>query len=216
MKKFIIYGASEFAEIMRYYLEKDNNAEVVAFTADRKYITETFHEGLPVVPFEEVQDLYEPSTHSMVIAIIGKKMFNQRRDVYKAIKVKGYDLPNIIHTTASVNCKDIGDANIIMDNSVLGPNSRIGSGNIVWPCVSIAHSNIVGDFNQFAGCSSTVGMLTIGSHNFVGNNCTVKAPVGDYVFIGAAAYIRKPTKDYAVYSPAKTVQINGMNSIDIY
>lgn len=215
MNKYIIYGAGDFADIMRYYVENDLKEEVVCYTVNRCYLDESYRNGLPVVPFENIEQLYEPEKHSMIIGIIARNMFRPRENAYRAIKAKGYGLPNIIHTTASIAPEMIGDANIIMDNSVIGPNCRIGNGNIIWPCVSIAHQNIVGDFNQFAGCASTVGMIEIGNHCFIGNNCTVNAKIADYTFIGAGTYIRKDTEEFGVYTTPREIKLN-RKSTDIY
>lgn len=215
MEKYIIFGAGDFADIMKYYVENDMKQKVVCYTAHSSLIEQNEREGVPIVPFENIEEFYDPSNHNMIIGIIGRDMFRPRANAYHEIKKKGYKLPNIIHTTASIAPDSIGDANIIMDNSVVGPKCKMGSGNLVWPCVSIAHHNIVGDFNQFAGCASSIGMIEIGSHCFIGNNCTLNAKIADFTFVGAGTYIRKDTEEYGVYTTPREIQIN-KKSYDVY
>lgn len=215
MKKIIIYGAGDFAQMMKYYIEKDLNGEVVAYTVEKKYIEQEKVDDISVIPFEDLEKTFSNKDYDVVIGVVGRNMFNDRSSIYNSIKQKGYQMPNIIHTTASINTDDIGDANIVMDNSVIGPMCKIGSGNIIWPCVSIAHQNTVGDFNQFAGCSSSIGQIEIGSHCFIGNNCTLYATIADYTFVGAGTYIRKDTEEYGVYTTPREIKLN-KKSIDIF
>jgi acetyltransferase-like isoleucine patch superfamily enzyme len=208
MKKFIIYGAGDFADIMKYYVENDLKQKVVSYTVHSAYMEDDEKSEISVVPFETLEEFYRPEEYSIILGIIGRDMFRPRAKIYYEIKAKGYDMPNIIHSKSSIAPDIIGDANIIMDNSVIGPKCKIGNGNIIWPCVSIAHQNIVGDFNQFAGCSSSVGQIEIGNNCFIGNNCTINAKIADFTFVGAGTYIRKNTEEYGVYTTSREIKID--------
>ena len=39
MKKLIIYGIEEYAEVAQYYFEKESDYKVDFFTVDKKYAT---------------------------------------------------------------------------------------------------------------------------------------------------------------------------------
>ncbi|MFX1487446.1 MAG: transferase, partial [Promethearchaeota archaeon] len=58
MEKVIIFGTGAFAQVAHFYLTKDSLHEVVAFTADEKFIQEKNLLGLPVIPFEEIEKIY--------------------------------------------------------------------------------------------------------------------------------------------------------------
>ena len=68
------------------------------------------YHGVPVIPFEEINEYYPPTEYAMVIGFIGK-MFQQRALVFNQAKEMGYELPNVIHP-AAVDAK-IGQSNII-------------------------------------------------------------------------------------------------------
>ena len=53
--KVIIFGNKDFAELAHYYLTHDSEYEVVAFTANERYITDSSFRGLPIVPFEQLE-----------------------------------------------------------------------------------------------------------------------------------------------------------------
>ena len=60
-KKLIIFGLSNIAECAFEYFTHDSNYDVLAFTADKKFINEGTKEfcGLPVVPFEDLEEQFQ-------------------------------------------------------------------------------------------------------------------------------------------------------------
>ena len=56
MKKIIIFGASDAAELAHYYFTRDSSYSVEAFAVDASYLAEQHRFcGLDVVAFEEVE-----------------------------------------------------------------------------------------------------------------------------------------------------------------
>ena len=55
MKKIIVFGVGEFADIAYYYFTHDTDIEVASFTVEPGYIDEDSFNGLPVIPFDEVE-----------------------------------------------------------------------------------------------------------------------------------------------------------------
>ena len=56
--RLVIFGNRVYAEIVWDYFSRDSDYEVVGFTVDADYISETTFCGLPVVPFEEVEKYF--------------------------------------------------------------------------------------------------------------------------------------------------------------
>jgi len=69
MKKLIIFGIKNFAEIVHYYFTHDSDYQVVAFTVNCAYIRESTYQSLPVIPFEEVEKFFLPKDFDIFIAI---------------------------------------------------------------------------------------------------------------------------------------------------
>ena len=69
MKKIIIFGSSEIAELAKFYFEEENKAEVVAFTVDDEYLEEDSFLGCPVVPFSELSKSFPSSKYLSLIHI---------------------------------------------------------------------------------------------------------------------------------------------------
>ena len=65
-------------------------------------------EGLPVVPFEEVEEHYPPSDYALFIPMTASKMNHNRRLLYETGKAKGYQFISYISSKATVLTDRIG------------------------------------------------------------------------------------------------------------
>ena len=102
MKKLIIFGTGDIAQLAHYYFTSDSEYEVEAFTVDSQFIeSKTFIEQ-PVVPFEEVASHYPPDKYDMFIALSYSRLNAVRKEKYLAAKAIGYSLANYISTKATV------------------------------------------------------------------------------------------------------------------
>jgi hypothetical protein len=72
MRKLVIFGTGEIAQLAHYYFENDSDYDVVAFTVDEAYLTDREFCGLPVVAFENVADRYPPADHALFVALSAK------------------------------------------------------------------------------------------------------------------------------------------------
>ncbi|MEM7130465.1 MAG: hypothetical protein AAF702_29335 [Chloroflexota bacterium] len=62
MAKVIIFGNLDAASLAHFYLRHDSEQEVVAFTVHEQYLPDEHEfEGVPLVPFEEVDNIYSPT-----------------------------------------------------------------------------------------------------------------------------------------------------------
>lgn len=217
MKDIVIFGDNDFGRMLKYYLEIDDNRRIVAFTVDKKYWSREQFCGLKVIPFEEIDKYYSPEKYEILIAIGNSKMNQVREDVFGRIKEKGYTVASYIHSSCSVHTKEIGEGNIMLENCIVYPFSKIGKGNLLWDNVSISHDGVVGDFNTFAGYSDMCGYVKIGNNCFFGKHCILDnyMVVEDYVLVGAGTYARGKTKKYDVIVPARSQTLKNKKSIDI-
>lgn len=217
-KRCVVFGANDFGSMLRFYAEKYMDIVVDAYTMNRRYITERKRDGLPVVEFESISRKYQPEEYSFILAIGYRAMNDIRKEIYYQIKRKGYELVNIIHPSARLECLQIGDGNIILENVVLAYGTKIGSGNIIWNGCQLSHESTVGDFNYFSPSSVIAGKTIVKNNCFLGIQSAVRGGniLEDYTLIGAGSYINNSTEKNRVYVPARTICLSNKNSKEFF
>lgn len=217
MKNLIIFGNGDFARLMKYYIENDDSREVVCFTVDRQYIKEEELWGIPVIPFENIENYYPSSDYEILIAIGNSKMNDIRKGIFNKIKEKGYSVASFIHSSCSIHSHDIGEGNIMLENCLVYPYAKIGDGNLLWDHVLISHDCIVGNFNTFSSYADLCGYVKIGNNGYFGKHCILNdfIEIADYTLVGAAAYAKKNSKPYDVIVPARSVTLETKKSTDL-
>ena len=93
MSKVVLFGIQDFASLAHFYLQEDSPHEVVAFTVHQEYMPpEATFENLPVVPFEELENLYPPAEYAFFAPMSHRKMNSLRASIYRQAENKGYTL----------------------------------------------------------------------------------------------------------------------------
>ena len=146
MKKVVIFGTGEFAQVACVYLTQDSPYEVVAFTADRERIAESTLMGGTVVPFEDLEATNPPESHALFVAIGFSKVNRARAEVYQRCKSRGYELISYVNSRA-IHWGEwtLGDNCFIFENNVIQPFARIGSNVTIWSGSLIAHHAEIAD-----------------------------------------------------------------------
>lgn len=216
MKKLVIYGTGSFAQLMKWYIDNDDNREIIAFTVEEKYCDKSEFEGLPVISFEHILDKYPPEVVEILMGIGYDNMNDTRKRIFEECKKKGYHVAQYIHSSARLSNTELGEGNIILEDTLVEPFAKIGNCNLIWCKISIAHNCIIGDFNTIAGMASVCGFAEIKNNCFIGNSAVVrdKKKVADYTLIGAAAYAADDTIEGCVIAANKGVVLLGKNSKD--
>lgn len=216
MRDFIIFGKGDFADILTYIIEKEMKRSVTAYMVNKEFLDEDCHYGKPVVPYEEVEYIYKPSDYAVALGYEAHDMYKTREWLQKELSKKGFIFDNIISNTANLTNAQLGSGNIIMQNCILAPFSKIGDGNVFWATAQIQHHNVVGNYNCIAPGVASSGYVTIANHCFIGTNATIKNNVAivDYTLIGAGAYVSKDTKECDVMVPTRSVRLEKNSSFD--
>ena len=109
MKKIIIFGINDLAELAWFYMD---NLE--AFTVNKEYLTQNeFHE-LPVVPFEELEQHYPPSDYYLFAPVTDNKL---REKIYNEGIKKGYEFTSYISPNCTNYASSIGKNCFILENN---------------------------------------------------------------------------------------------------
>ena len=128
MKKVIIFGTEQSAQLANYYLnETSNEYEVVAFTCHQKFKkTEIIFEK-PLVDFENLENIYPPNEYYLFAPMTGKGLNKIREKVYNEGKEKGYQFISYISKYATVLTEDIGENCFILEDNTIQPFVNIGN-----------------------------------------------------------------------------------------
>ena len=142
MRKLVIFGAGEFAEIAHYYFTHDSPSQVVGFTVDREYLREHRFRGLPVVPFDEVLRHFPPAEHDMFVAL-GIGGVNRKRAAKVAEAERLGSATRIgFHTRIGDHCWIVSA--IFGESVTVGEGTFVGLNATVAPCLSVGSHTIIG------------------------------------------------------------------------
>jgi sugar O-acyltransferase (sialic acid O-acetyltransferase NeuD family) len=202
MAKVIIFGIEDFAELAHYYLKNDSNHEVVAFSVNEKYLPDnkTFC-GLPIVAFENIEQLYLPNDYKFFAPMSPKKMNRIREQIYFEIKAKGYELISYISSKATLFENKIGDNCFIIENNTIQPFTTIGNNVILWSGNHIGHHSIVDDHVMFTSHVVLSGHCKVEKYCTLGVNSTIRdgVTIAEGTFVGMGACIIKDTMSWSMY-----------------
>lgn len=204
--RVVLFGTSSFSKLVKHYIQSDSDDTVVAFTVDREYISETEFDGIPVIPFDELESVFSKAEMKIIVTCGYKKLNQTRKDVFARCISQGYQIDGYIHSTAKIETEQIGQGNIILPNVRIAPFAKIGNGNIFFNEVIVNHETCVGDFNYFAPGFICGGLCTIGNCNFFGLGSILRDAigVGNSNLVGASAYLPKSIGSNQLVRPAKT------------
>jgi sugar O-acyltransferase (sialic acid O-acetyltransferase NeuD family) len=208
MAKVVIFGVLDTAELAHFYLTHDSEHDVVAFCLSRDYIKANDFRGLPVVAFEEVQDVYPPGEFKFFAPMTGSKMNKSREMIYNQAKAKGYELISYISSKATVFPEaQIGDNCFILEDNTIQPFTTIGNNVVLWSGNHIGHHGKIHDHNFFTSHVVMSGHCDIQSYCFFGVNATIRdyLTIAEGTLVAMGASILRDTEPYGIYkgSPAK-------------
>lgn len=203
MKKLIIFGITDAAELAHYYFSSDSAYEVEAFTVDLKYLPESKSFcNLPVVQFDDVANIYPPSEYAIFIALGYSNLNKFRKEKYLAVKALGYELASYVSTSASVlNSGCIGDNCFILEDNTIQPFVVIGNNVTLWSGNHIGHHSKIEDHCFLASHIVVSGRVKICESCFIGVNATLRdhITVGERCIIGAGVLLLTDAEADGVY-----------------
>lgn len=203
MSDVVLFGVGDFAQVAADYLRLDSPHDVVAFTVHERFIEVRELMGLPVVPYERIEESHPPSECAMFVAVGFSRVNKTRREIYEQCKGRGYDLISYVNSKAiHWGELELGDNCFVFEANVIQPFVRIGSNVILWSGNHIGHHTHIGDHCFIASHVVISGGVTIGEETFVGVNATFRdgVTVAPRSVIGAGALIMKNTEEGGVYA----------------
>ena len=206
-KPLVIFGSTDIAQLANYYFSTDSEYEVVAFTVDAAYKTETTFCDLPIIAFEEITKYYAPDQCDIFVALGYSKVNAVRKEKYLAAKALGYQLASFISSHATVlNNGQIGENCFIFEGNIIQPFVTIGNNVTLWSGNHIGHHSTIKDHCFIASHVVVSGGVEIGEQCFIGVNTTLRdhIQIGERCVIGAGSLLLANAEPDGVYIGAAT------------
>lgn len=206
MRKLLIYGTGMIAEVAHFYFERDSEYVIEAAVNASDFISEDKFIGKPVVPFEQIDQIYPPKEADLFIAV-GYRETNQVRQArYVEAKVKGYYCPTYISPRATYYGTPAGDNCFILENNVLQPFTSVGNNVMLWSGNHIGHHTQIKD-NCFISSHVVVsGNCTINENCFLGVNSTLRDNIslGRFTVVSSGAIVMRDCEERTLVRPQKS------------
>jgi sugar O-acyltransferase (sialic acid O-acetyltransferase NeuD family) len=218
MADVVIFGVKDFASLAHFYLKHDSPHKVVAFTVHREYLPAPAEfEGLPVIPFEEIQDHFPPEQVSAFAPLSHRKMNRLREGVYNELRAKGYPLISYVSSRATLfPGTPIGNNCFILEDNTIQPFVTIGDNTVIWSGNHIGHHSVIASHVFITSHVVISGHCHIGEYCFLGVNATLKDQItlAEGTLIGMGANITKSTEPWSLYK-ADATKASKISSADI-
>lgn len=202
MAKVIILGTKDTAELAWFYLTHDSPHEVIAFSVNRDYMTNTLFCGLPVVAFEEVENIYPPNEFRFFVPMTARGMNIPREHFYSQAKNKGYRLISYISSKATLFDNPIGENCFILENNVIQPFVSIGDNVVLWSGNHIGHHTSIKSHNFLTSHVVVSGHCIIEPYCFFGGNACIEEylHIAEGTFLSMGSRLAKNTDPWSIYT----------------
>lgn len=198
----IIFGTGNIAEVAYYYLKHDTSLNIVAFTVEDNYISDTTKFSIPIVSFENLENLYSNNDHMLFAPCSGTNLNKYRERIYLEGKEKGYKFYTYISTKSNVCTENIGDNCFILENNVIQPYTKIGNNCILWSGNHIGHHSVIEDHCFITSHVVISGMCIIKKYCYLGVNSSLRDNIllNEGTVIGMSSAITKNTTGNSIYT----------------
>lgn len=207
-RRVVIVGTGETAAIVHEAFGFDSPYEVVAFSADRPYVTSDQISDLPVVPLDELAARFPPDKFHAFVAVSMTDLNKVRRRLFDSVKSMGFTCVSYVSSRALVvPSASIGENVFLPANVTVAYNAKIGDNVTIGTGAHIAHSAVIED-DCFIGPHATVcGFASVRKNTFLGaSSCVADGKtVAHSCVVGAGAVILRDTDAGQVYlgNPAR-------------
>jgi sugar O-acyltransferase (sialic acid O-acetyltransferase NeuD family) len=212
-ERVVIVGAGVVGALAFEYFTYDSRHEVIAFSAEREFLTTEIFCGLPVVPFDQLAVEYPPTEYQAFVAVSANpiQLNRVRRRLYGAVKAAGYRCVSYISSRAFVSpTAQIGENTLVAEYNSLHHMARVGNNVVLLSGAHVGHESVIEDDCFLASHAVIGGSCRVGGGSFVGLNSCVASflSVAEECLIGAGAVIIRDTAPRHVYvgNPARPIR----------
>jgi sugar O-acyltransferase (sialic acid O-acetyltransferase NeuD family) len=213
MKKIAIYGCGSFGKEVYLLIESINNSKIIPEFDFIGFFDDTVEKGIDckygkiIGSITDINQLKE--SVNMVIAVGSSKSLVKMRN---QISNPNITFPNLLSPNNVYFDKEsltLGMGNIILSNSIISFDVKMGNFNVINTCVNFGHHVEIGDFNVLNPNVQLSGYTKLGSNNSLGLNCATlpKKIIGDNNVIVPGAIVTRNFKNNNFLSGNPAVNI---------
>ena len=112
--------------------------------AKRAYFKKNKLFGLPIVPFEDLTELFAPNEYSIFVATVYTQLNRLRTRLYLQAKEWGFNIASYISSKAFIWPNvEVGEHCFIFEDNTVQPFVTLGVNNILWSGNHIGHHSII-------------------------------------------------------------------------
>jgi sugar O-acyltransferase (sialic acid O-acetyltransferase NeuD family) len=201
--KVVIFSLGKMASLAWYVLTHDSDHEVAGFTVDAAFFDRHELHGLPVVPFDRVEDRFPPADFAMLLPLGWHGVNGLRMKRYLDAKSRGYTFPTYVSSRAYTwPDLQIGQNCMVFEGAIVQPFAKIGHNCIIRSGAHVSHHVEISDHGFIAPGAVLAGGATIGQRCFVGANATVHdgVTVAPRCIVAAGAVVNRDTTENGLYA----------------
>lgn len=219
-RKLVIVGDGETAQLAYEYFTADSPFEVVGFSVEKQFLKRDKLNGLPVVPFETLEEAFDPDATDAFVAVSYTQLNRVRARLFAETRAKGYTTPSYLSSRAFVwRTAKVGANCFVFEGNVVQHGVELGDDVILWSGNHIGHQAKIRDHVYVASHVVISGFCEIGENSFLGVNACIsdRVKVAKDCIIGAGAVVLKDTEPGKVYvgNPAKALEKTSFESFGV-
>ena len=179
------------AELAHFYFTHDSQYVPVAFCVDACFLKENKFCGLPVLAFEEIDQILPPEEYLFSAPIYASKMNKTKEEICNKIEKKGYNFASYISSKAYTWNAKIGKNAFIFEGCNIQPFVTIGNNLVMWSFSHIGHHSQIGNNNFISGNVVIAGKNKIDDFCFIGTNSSTRdhTHISSNTFVGQDASV---------------------------
>jgi sugar O-acyltransferase (sialic acid O-acetyltransferase NeuD family) len=201
-KKLVIIGDSAFAEVAYECFTHDSEYEVVGFAVESEFLRRDTLFGLPVVPFESIEQHFDPAATCFYAAMVYTQLNRLRTRLFNAARSKGYRPASYVSSRAFVwhNVK-LGEHCFVFEDNTLQPFAEIGDNVVLWSGNHIGHHSRIGNHCFIASHVVVSGFCEVGDSSFLGVNVSLanNLKIGRDNWVGPGVTLVHDTEDNQLF-----------------
>ena len=217
-RKLIIVGDSAFAEIAYEYFTHDSGYEVAAFSVEQQYLKRDTLLGLPVAPFEKVEQDFRPEEHDVYVATVYTQLNRLRTRLAATAKQKGFALASYVSSRAFVwRNVELGEHCFIFEDNTVQPFVKLGNNVVLWSGNHIGHHSTVRD-NCFVSSHVVIsGFVEVGENCFLGVNASIanNVRIGRDCWLAPNTIVLKDLPDATFLKPPRS-EAGSASTLDFF